>query len=57
MGPWYTYIEEMVKIDLLPNGNVVDSNGSNTNDGKCATKQSDCMANKIQVYIHQIIVF
>jgi hypothetical protein len=46
MGPWYKYIEEMVVIELLPNGNVDDSGNT---AGQCPTKLDACMANKIQV--------
>jgi hypothetical protein len=46
MDPWYKYIEEMVDIELLPNGNVVDSGNT---AGQCPTKLDACMANKIQV--------
>jgi hypothetical protein len=46
MGPWYKYVEEMVNIELLPNGNVDDSGNT---DGQCPTKLDSCMANKIEV--------
>ena len=46
MSPTYKYIEEMVDIELLPNGNVDDSGNT---VGQCPTKLDACMANKIQV--------
>jgi hypothetical protein len=45
-GEWYKYVEEMVNIELLPNGNVDDSGNT---AGQCPTKLDACMANKIQV--------
>jgi hypothetical protein len=45
-GQWYKYVEEMVNIELLPNGNVDDSGNT---DGQCPTYKNECVANKIQV--------
>jgi hypothetical protein len=49
MGPWYRYVEEMVNIQLWPNGNVDDSGAT---DGTCPTEMTACVANKIQVSMH-----
>ena len=48
--PWYVYIEEMVNIELLPAGNVIESNA---NDGTCDSYEanSTCLANKIQAFV------
>jgi hypothetical protein len=46
MGPYYRYIEELVDIQLYPNGNVDDSGNT---EGQCPTNLPACVANKIQV--------
>ena len=48
MGPYYRYIEEMVDIELYPNGNV-DDGGEIT--GECVSQQPDCVANQIQAIV------
>ena len=46
MGLYYKYIEEMVNIQLYPNGNIDDSGNT---EGQCPTELDACVANQIQV--------